>query len=592
MTAATRASCWPLCHAETGFTHAGEAIVVTDLRHRILAVNPVFSEMFRAAHSAPGEGRLQEGGALLGATLEATGLTWVVQPGELGFNARLERDGQARSEVSWRDAEGRRRHGVISGRRVSAEGSLGQHQVLVLTDLSALATPPRLLRQEAAGGREVYFDTLTGLPNQQLVTQLIEESVRHAERSGGRLALCALDIDHFKRHNDRLGRRGGDELLATFAQRITHLLGGDDVVARVGGDEFVLLLHAAQDDRLFGRLLEAMQQPVSIAGHSVRVTASLGVTCYPDDAVEGDVLLRHATQAMYRAKQRGRNTFHRFDPQQDRQLQLRQERRRRLSQGLAADELCLYYQPQVDMFGGRVVGVEALLRWRHPEEGLLPPGAFLPVVEGSELEVPLGEWVIAAALRQLAAWQAESVGLPIHVNISPAHLLSEGFAERLETALARHPEVSPRLLKLEILESAAIHDVQAALGVMRHCQALGIDFAMDDFGTGFSSLTHLRQLPVDLIKIDQSFVRNMLNDPDDLAIVESVIFMANRFKKPMLAEGVETLAHARALVRLGCSLAQGYGIARPMPAEALPEWLKGWANRHEWTALSLQIPTA
>ncbi|WP_249322180.1 GGDEF domain-containing phosphodiesterase [Halomonas sp. PGE1] len=350
----------------------------------------------------------------------------------------------------------------------------------------------------------------------------------------------------------------------------------------------MLLLHGVSGDAIYQQLLEAIEKPLVLQGHSVRLTASLGVTCFPDDSVEGDVLLRHATQAMYRAKQRGRNTFHRFDPNQDRELQVRQERRTRLAEGLELGELRLHYQPQVDLFDGSVVGVEALVRWQHPEDGLLAPGAFLSVVTGSHLEQELGEWVLEAALKQITEWQGIGIDLPVHVNISPPHLLSDTFVSSLEALLARYPNVSPSRLKLEILESTAIHDVQQALATMRRCQAMGIDFAIDDFGTGFSSLTHLRQLPVDLIKIDQSFVRDMLSDPDDLAIVESVIFMANRFKRPMLAEGVETLAHARALVKLGCSLAQGYGIARPMPAEALAAWLKDWAVRHEWRALSLQ----
>ncbi|WP_445001176.1 putative bifunctional diguanylate cyclase/phosphodiesterase [Halomonas mongoliensis] len=563
----------PTRFAETGFYHADEAILVLDQRYRIMAVNPSFGELTGKS--------LQ---ALTGATLEEAGLEGRWQVDRPKFLAELEGAGRARAEVSWRDANGQQRPGLLSARRVEAPQS-DPCQVLVLTDLSTLAPT----WSGAGAVREVYFDHLTGLPNQQLVTQLIEESIQHARRHGGQLAVCALDIDHFKHHNERLGREVADMLLATFAQRINHLIQGDDVVARVGGDEFVLLLHGVENDAIYHQLLKAIEQPLVLQGHQVRLTASLGVTCFPDDSGEGDVLLRHATQAMHRAKQRGRNTFHRFDSNQDRQLQLRQERRERLAQGLRQAELRLHYQPQVDLFDGRVVGVEALVRWQHPEEGLLAPGAFLPVVAGSHLEQALGEWVLEAALQQLAAWQSAGLALPVHVNISPAHLLSETFVTALEGLLARHAGVSPRLLKLEILESTAIHDVQQALEVMRRCQAMGIDFAIDDFGTGFSSLTHLRQLPVDLIKIDQSFVRDMLSDPDDLAIVESVIFMANRFKRPMLAEGVETLEHARALVKLGCSLAQGYGIARPMPAEALADWLDAWPHRHEWRVLSMQL---
>ncbi|PWV78252.1 bifunctional diguanylate cyclase/phosphodiesterase [Halomonas sp. A11-A] len=564
---------FPARYAESGFQHADEAILVTDKHHCIVAANPRFMEL---------TGKPLD--ALIGETLEAAGLEGRWHIDRPRFLAELENGGRARAEVHWRDARGHERPGLLSARRVR-EPSREPYQVLVLTDLACLAVPGGV----PSSTREVYFDSLTGLPNQQLVTQLIEESIRHARHSDGQLAVCALDIDHFKHHNDQLGRQLGDLLLATFAKRITHLMGGDDVVARVGGDEFVLLLHGVSGDALYQQLLEAIEKPLVLQGHSVRLTASLGVTCFPDDSVEGDVLLRHATQAMYRAKQRGRNTFHRFDPNQDRELQVRQERRTRLAEGLELGELRLHYQPQVDLFDGSVVGVEALVRWQHPEDGLLAPGAFLSVVTGSHLEQELGEWVLEAALKQITEWQGIGIDLPVHVNISPPHLLSDTFVAGLEALLARYPNVSPSRLKLEILESTAIHDVQQALATMRRCQAMGIDFAIDDFGTGFSSLTHLRQLPVDLIKIDQSFVRDMLSDPDDLAIVESVIFMANRFKRPMLAEGVETLAHARALVKLGCCLAQGYGIARPMPADALPDWLAEWPHRHEWRVLSMQM---
>jgi len=554
------------------FEHANEAMLITDARHRILDANPAFTRLTGLARDQ-----------VLGRLPEAFSVQFPDDSVPMRSWQELHLQPYCRAEVRYRNAQGGLRPALMSVSRVHDETGHTSHHVIQLTDLA------ELLPGERQPAREVYFDALTGLPNLQLLTQLIQESMQHVRERGGELVLCTLDLDHFKRINERLGHEAGDLLLATFSNRISHLLHGDDVVARIGGDEFVLLLQHAADEAFFTELLEAIRQPLVIEGQVVRLTASLGVSRYPCDEVDGDVLLRHANQAMYRAKQRGRNTFHLFDPDQDRQLQLRQERRQRVAEALASEELRLFYQPQIDMFGGRVVGLEALVRWQHPQEGLLAPNAFLPVIEGSSLETRLGEWVLEAALKQQCRWLARGIELPVHVNISPAHLLSGTFPERLGNLLARYPEVPPRLIKLEVLESAAMHDVQAALDAMRRCQVLGIDFAIDDFGTGFSSLTHLRQLPVDLIKIDQSFVRDMLADPDDMAIVESVIYMANRFKRPMLAEGVETLEHARALVRMGCSLAQGYGIARPMPPEALPDWLEEWQQRHEWTALSLQI---
>ncbi len=554
------------------FRHVGEAVIITDDRHHILETNPAFTRLTGLAREQvlgePLQGLFPEGAP-------------AAQADELCRGLSLRE--HCKAEITYRHRNGHACPAVISVSRVSDARGRPSHHIWVLSDLAVLAASGRRT------GREVYFDALTGLPNLQLLTQLIQESLLHARHQGGSLAVCSLDIDHFKRINDKHGQEVGDLLITALAQRISHLLHGDDILARVGGDEFVLLLHQGADDDTLRQLLTAIGQPLFLRGRRLQITVSLGVTFYPQDDEDGDVLLRHATQAMYRAKQQGRDTFHVFDTGLDRELRALEARRLRFSAALQAGEMVLYYQPQVDIFGGEVIGAEALVRWQHPEEGLLAPGRFLPMIEETALEIALGEWVIEAALKQLDAWRERGIELPVHVNISPAHLLSGQFAERLEQLLERYPEVPPARLKLEVLESAAMHDIQAALATMRHCQGLGIDFAIDDFGTGYSSLTHLRQLPVDLIKIDQSFVRDMLDDPDDMAIVESVIYMANRFRRPMLAEGVETLAHARALLAMGCARVQGYGIARPMPAGDFPAWLAHWPGRHEWSALALHM---
>lgn len=551
------------------FRHVGEAIIITDADHSILDTNPAFTKLTGLAREAV-VGQPLQGGLLTGTPSTRVDKLW----------RDLHLSDHCKAEITYRHRDGHACPAVISVSRVRDLQEGTSHHLWVLSDLAALVASGR------RSGREVYFDALTGLPNLQLLTQLVHESQLHAHHKGGSLAICALDIDHFKRINDQHGQEVGDLLIAAFAQRLSHLLHGDDILSRVGGDEFVLLLHQGADNDTLVQLLAAIRQPLFLKGRRLQVTASLGVTFFPQDDEDGDVLLRHATQAMYRAKQQGRDTYHVFDTGLDREIQAREASRQRFAIALAEGELTLHYQPQVDMFGGMVIGAEALVRWLHPEEGLLPPGKFLPIIEGSALEIELGEWVIEAALGQLQAWTARGIEMPVHVNISPAHLLSGEFAARLDWLLKRYPDVPTRLLKLEVVESAAMHDIQAALAVMRQCQALGIDFAIDDFGTGYSSLTHLRQLPVDLIKIDQSFVRDMLTDPDDLAIVESVIYMANRFRRPMLAEGVETLDHARALLALGCGRVQGYGIARPMPAEGFPDWLREWPARQEWSTLA------
>ncbi|PRY64412.1 PAS domain S-box-containing protein/diguanylate cyclase (GGDEF)-like protein [Vreelandella songnenensis] len=556
--------------AATAFKHANEAIIITDRHNRVVDVNPAFCELT---------------GFTLEEVLHKTPEAFSILPLNTGHAQELMREeyrlrDRSKHQVSYRGHDGKYYPGMMSVNRVRDAQARVDHHVVVLADLSAIPAHARHL------SREVYFDALTGLPNLQLLTRLIQESIQHADQKAQPLAICSLDIDFFQTVNERLGGQVGDILLASFAQRVSHLLFGDDVLARVGGDEFVLLLHHDVDDAFFEKLLTAIRQPIVIEGQSIYLTVSLGVTLYPRDHVQGDVLLRHANQAMYRAKQRGRDTFHFFDPDLDRMLQVRHEQRQRFIDAINHDELRLYFQPQVDMRSGRVVGVEALIRWQHPEQGLLPPGDFLPIIDTSSLEVDLGEWVLTQALEQLTKWQALGIVIPVSVNISPTHLLASGFSQRLAELLERYPQVSPDMLKLEVLESAAMHDVEAALKNIARCQSLGVGFAIDDFGTGFSSLTHLRQLPVNLIKIDQSFVRDMLIDANDMAIVESVIYMANRFERPMLAEGVETLEHAKALMKLGCHLAQGFGIARPMPPEALPEWLASWPKRADWQALA------
>jgi EAL domain-containing protein (putative c-di-GMP-specific phosphodiesterase class I) len=247
-----------------------------------------------------------------------------------------------------------------------------------------------------------------------------------------------------------------------------------------------------------------------------------------------------------------------------------------------SSEFLLYYQPKVDLVNGRVIGAEALIRWQHPERGLLSPGEFLHYLNGSDLEIAVGEWVIDTVLKQIVTWRAAGLDFVVSANVSADHLLRGVFADRLKAALERQPDVPPGCLELEILETAALANINQAVHVLSHCRQLGVRFALDDFGTGYSSLSYLRSLPVDILKIDQSFVRDMLDDPNDLGIVESVVRLASVFNHPVIAEGVETLELGKTLVQLGCRLAQGYGIARPMPAEQMPGWVAKWHEVEAW----------
>jgi diguanylate cyclase (GGDEF)-like protein/PAS domain S-box-containing protein len=428
--------------------------------------------------------------------------------------------------------------------------------------------------------RIAHYDLLTNLPNRVLLADRLSQAMMQCQRRKRSVAVAYLDLDGFKTVNDTHGHDMGDKLLIALSQRIKEALREGDTLARVGGDEFIAVMADLEkiknNNPVLERLLKAAADPVTIGDTVLQVSASIGVTLYPQDGANTDQLIRHADQAMYIAKQAGKNRYHLFDPILDKEIKFQQESINDIRSALDRHEFVLHYQPKVNMNTGEVIGVEALIRWQHPYQGLVPPLEFLPVIEGRVISLELGEWVIATALTQIIQWQNIGINLPISVNISAYQLQQGNFATRLEALLAVHPKVNPRCLELEILETSALSDIDLVLDTMNACHELGVRFALDDFGTGYSSLTYLRRLPAYLIKIDQSFVRNMLEDSDDLAIVESVVGLAKAFQREVIAEGVETIAHGVALWQLGCELAQGYGIARPMPASDIPEWVSSW----------------
>jgi len=433
---------------------------------------------------------------------------------------------------------------------------------------------------------QAHHDALTHLPNRMLFTDRLAQALARAQRSQRLLAIAYLDLDDFKPVNDRYGHKTGDQLLVMVAQRLKEHVRAEDTVSRIGGDEFVLLLSdlSTIDEcmQTIDRLQAALGEPFPLEPQTLGIAASIGLTIYPFDEVDPDTLLRHADQAMYHAKQGGRNRVHLFDAEQDRLEAARRGNRARYEAALTRQEFVLFYQPQVDMRSGRVVGAEALIRWQHPEAGLLSPSCFLPEIEDSDLVIPLGEWVLEAALTQLGRWHAAGLALKLSVNISARHLQSPHFLTRLTALLERHPDAPPALLQLEVVESAALEDMAHIAQVIDYCHALGVSFALDDFGTGYSSLAYFKQLRVDTLKIDQSFVRDMMSDDEDRAIVEGVISLTRTFRRQVVAEGVENAETGVALLELGCAVAQGYGIARPMPAEQLPGWIAGWQPYPQW----------
>lgn len=433
-----------------------------------------------------------------------------------------------------------------------------------------------------------HYDLLTDLPNRVLLADRLGQAMLHCKRDEKSLAVVFLDLDGFKAVNDAYGHDVGDELLIALSLRMKDALRESDSLARIGGDEFVAVLTdlAIVEDckPVLERLLLAASEPATIADVIFNVSASIGVTLYPQDNTDADLLMRHADQAMYAAKESGRNRYHFFDTAQDDAVKLQHVNLDAIRYALDNHQFILYYQPKVNMKTGTVIGVEALIRWRHPERGLLSPIEFLTAIENNPMSIEMGEWVIDSALTQIGLWQKMKLNLTVStsVNIAAVQLQQKDFTKRLAALLAGHPDVEPRYLELEVLETSALDDVNHVSSTMQACIALGVNFALDDFGTGYSSLTYLRRLPAKLIKIDQSFIRDMLHDADDLAIVEGVITLAKSFKREVIAEGVESIEHGTALLKLGCDLAQGYGIARPMPAEDIPAWINEWKPDNAW----------
>ncbi len=432
----------------------------------------------------------------------------------------------------------------------------------------------------------VGHDVLTGLPNRAFLSDLLDQALAFSRQENIPLAVCMLDLDGFKAVNDGYGHASGDLLLVEVARRLRDIVRGEDVVARLAGDEFVLVLRYVRDlpelRAALNRVLGALSAPYSVQGKALNVFASIGVTLFPHDDEDAETLLRHADQAMYVAKQSGRNRFHLFDVGRDQEVKATHKTVERVRQALAAGELRLYYQPKVHMRHGVIVGFEALLRWEHPQKGTIPAREFLPVVAQTDLIIDIGEWVIDQVLQQLGRWQAAGQGWPISVNIAARHFQRADFVDRLDQLLARHAHVPPQRLDLEIVESVAVENIQHVSACLQACQALGVQFSLGDFGTGYSSLSYLKRLRTQTIKIDRSFIRDILHDHDDLALTKAVIGLARAFGRQVIAEGVESIEHGRMLLQLGCDIGQGYFIARPMPEDEVQRWAEQYVAPRPW----------
>jgi diguanylate cyclase (GGDEF)-like protein/PAS domain S-box-containing protein len=426
------------------------------------------------------------------------------------------------------------------------------------------------------------FDPLTGLPNRRLLRDRCTQMLAAAERDGTEMALVFIDLDHFKRVNDSLGHSVGDDLLCAVAQRLSGTVRKVDTLARLGGDEFIIALpggHASAAADVASRLLDVCAAPFLVAGHELTVTPSLGISLYPVDGTDFEVLLRNADAAMYKAKEAGRNAFRFYSSEMNVATLKHLLMESGLRRGLGAHEFVLHYQPLVQVESGAIVGVEALIRWQNPELGLIGPDQFIHVAEDIGLIIPIGEWVLREACRQVRAWQDS--GLPplmVAVNVSPVQFRQAGFVETVAGVLAS-TELEARFLELELTERTVMHDAEQTLGTLRTLNRMGVELALDDFGTGYSSLAYLKRFPVGKLKIDRSFVRDLAGNSDDRAIASTILSMGHSLRLKVLAEGVETAEQYAILRDMGCELVQGYHFSRPLPADQFVAFLKQHAGQ-------------
>ncbi|MFT7286310.1 MAG: diguanylate cyclase (GGDEF)-like protein/PAS domain S-box-containing protein [Halieaceae bacterium] len=436
--------------------------------------------------------------------------------------------------------------------------------------------------------RAANYDALTGLPNRSLFFDRLTQAMASTERRGTELALVYMDIDNFKDINDQYGHAVGDELLIKFSQLLSSELRRADTVARLGGDEFVLLLPDFQNRKeclhLIDRLMKTLSLPQTIAGHRMQLTASAGLAFFgKGDDTYADHLLRQADQAMYRAKQAGRNRYRLLDDEEDEQLRAFLAR---VEQAMAEHRFELHYQPLVDMCSGAIKGVEALLRWRIDADGLLMPEEFLPMLLGHPLAQELEKWVVREALEQQGRWRGNGLSLRMHVNVTASAICRPGFAKELRTSITREMGDARDCLTLEILESAVVADSARINEIIEDCREFGVQFALDDFGTGYSSLSHIKDLRADAVKIDRRFVQSMYTSYDDFSLLAAILSMARAFDREVVAEGVETIEQGELLLQLGCRVAQGFCIAHAMPAADFESWAASWQTQPSWKSLS------
>jgi diguanylate cyclase (GGDEF)-like protein/PAS domain S-box-containing protein len=482
----------------------------------------------------------------------------------------------------------RSKDGTLRSVEVVAQNlDLGTRRLLSLTahDVSVRRkVQAQLLEKQQHLDHLAHHDQLTGLPNRLYLAANLPGAIEEAKRTGVMLAVLFLDLDRFKHINDSRGHETGDKLLKAVSQRLRSTMRNEDVVVRMGGDEFIVVLRNVrstdQVNDAASRITEAMAVPVIVDGRPLVTTASIGVSLYPRDGADMGELLRHSDTAMYQAKDRGRNNFQLFSPIMARRMKERMAIEMSLRTAITTGQLDVHYQPIVDISTRRVVALESLLRWKHPSHGFIPPERFVAVAEEAGLIVPIGEFVLSRAVQDIARWRdAGCVQVPVAVNISAVQLQRSNLPATI-TALTQSHNVSPKMLQLELTESAVFERREGRTGesnedAVARLRELGVKIAIDDFGTGYSSLSYLKRWRVDYLKVDRSFVRDLVTDMSDLAIVGAIIAMARHLHIEVVAEGIEGWQQLEKLRQLGCHLAQGYLLAKPVPEEQCRRYLTG-----------------
>ena len=556
--------------AASVFVNSKDTIAIVQPDGTVLDVNPTYSNVLGYSREeligkSSAVLRLDEGG-------ESTFLRRVAQA--------IERDGR------W--------HGELVRRRKNGEAFVSE------VTIEGIKDPDGVVRKWVSVGKDVTeqrrleqalqqfgnYDALTGLSSRRLFAKELNATLQKRIETNGILALCLLDIDQFKDLNEQWGQPLADQFLRVFAQRLRAEAGPDNLIGRIGGDEFAVALKDCAHTEAALQRLEGLRQSLArtavLDNVQLRLTCSAGVTFYPDDLGDADGLLRHADLALYAAKEQGKDRIAVFDVQQGQRLQARRHTAKLVEDALLQGEMELFFQPKVRISDGQVIGAESLIRWHHPERGLLAPGAFMDDIVGTPASGKLDYWVLDAAFKAGHTLVTQGCPLPLSINIAVPTLIDSRFQQEVARLLKRHPSLPQPFLEVELLETETFNDLSAVAYVIQGLDELGVQCSIDDFGTGYSSLTYLQRLPAQIVKIDQSFVREMLDNERDRALVRGIVSLAHAFNRTVVAEGVETTAHAGALRDLGCDGLQGYGIARPMPLPDLIRWIRAWQPPPEW----------